>query len=190
VVRKWPYLSVLNGAGDKANLRIDNIALPMTHHPVAFRRLLMTAPALSRPVSHSFVLEHAAADPAEAHRHFTGRLSVETDPSDVHADLERGVDRIVVVDARSAQHFAECHVPGALNLPHRSITEATTASLSRDVCVVVYCWGPACNAATKAGARLSALGFRVKEMIGGLEYWRREGYSVEGTLASEAPLYG
>jgi rhodanese-related sulfurtransferase len=145
---------------------------------------------VSRPVSHSFVLEHRAATPADAQRHFVARLSVETDPSDVHADLERGVDRIIVVDARSNQHFAECHVPGAINLPHRSITAETTASLSRDVCVVVYCWGPACNAATKAGARLSALGFWVKEMIGGLEYWRREGYAVEGTLGTEAPLHG
>ena len=150
----------------------------------------MFAPAMARTVIHSFVLEHPAAGPDEAHRHFTSRLAVETDPSDVHADLERGVSRIVVVDARSAQHFAECHVPGAINLPHRSITAETTAALARDVCVVVYCWGPACNAATKAAARLSALGFQVKEMIGGLEYWRREGYAVDGTLGTEAPLYG
>ena len=150
----------------------------------------MTVPTTNRPVSHSFVLEHPAAAPADAHRHFASRLSVETDPSDVHADLDRGVSRIVVIDARSAQHFAECHVPGAISLPHRTITAETTAAMSRDVCVVVYCWGPACNAATKAGARLSALGFQVKEMIGGLEYWRREGYAVEGTLGTEAPLHG
>src|SRR5207245_11627846 len=49
--------------------------------------------------------------------------------------------------------------------------------------VVVYCWGPACNAATKAAVRLAALGFRVKEMIGGIEYWDREGYGVEGSKA-------
>lgn len=150
----------------------------------------MTAPAAARSVSHSFVLEYPAATPEDARRHFTSRLAVETDPSDVHADLERGVRRIVVVDARSPQHFAECHVPGAINLPHRSITAESTAALSRDVCIVVYCWGPACNAATKAGARLSALGFQVKEMIGGLEYWRHEGFAVDGTLGSEAPLYG
>jgi rhodanese-related sulfurtransferase len=58
------------------------------------------------------------------------------------------------------------------------------------VCAVVYCWGPACNAATKAAARLSALGFQVKEMIGGLEYWRHEGYAVEGALGNEAALHG
>lgn len=150
----------------------------------------MSASATARPVAHSFVLEHAAATPDEARRHFAAKLAVETDPSDVHADLERGVRRIAVVDARSPRHFGECHVPGAINLPHRSITAESTAALSRDLCVVVYCWGPGCNAATKAAARLAALGFAVKEMIGGLEYWRREGYAVEGTLAAEAPLHG
>ena len=89
----------------------------------------------------------------------------------VVTDLERGVQRIVVIDARSPQHFGECHVPGAINLPHRSINEESTAPLSKDVCIVVYCWGPACNAAARAGVRLGALGFQVKEMIGGIAYW-------------------
>ena len=148
-----------------------------------------TAPP-GRPVSHSFVLEHPAAAPAHARQHFASKLAVETDPSDVHADLDRGVDRIVVLDARSTQHYDECHVPGAINIPHRTISAETTAQLTRDVCIVTYCWGPGCNAATKAAMRLAALGFQVKEMIGGLEYWRREGYAVEGTSAGEASLYG
>jgi rhodanese-related sulfurtransferase len=150
----------------------------------------MATSATARPASHSFVLEHPAAPPDVAVRHFTARLAVETDPSDVHADLDRGVDRIVVVDARSPQHYAQCHIPGASNLPHRTITRETTAHLPMDACIVVYCWGPGCNAATKGAARLAALGFQVKEMIGGLEYWRHEGYAVEGTLGSEASLYG
>ena len=40
-----------------------------------------------------------------------------------------------------------------------------------------------------AAARLAALGFKVKEMIGGLEYWRQEGCPVEGALGAGAPLY-
>jgi len=150
----------------------------------------MTNAPTARPVSHSFVLEHPAATPSEARQHFAAKLAVETDPSDVHADLDRGVDRIVVLDARSTQHYGECHVPGAINIPHRTISAETTAQLSRDVCIVTYCWGPGCNAATKAAMRLAALGFKVKEMIGGLEYWRREGYAVEGTSTAEASLYG
>jgi rhodanese-related sulfurtransferase len=56
--------------------------------------------------------------------------------------------------------------------------------------LVVYCWGPGCNAATKAAAKLASLGFQVKEMIGGLEYWRREGYPVDGYAPDHAPLVG
>jgi rhodanese-related sulfurtransferase len=138
----------------------------------------------------SFVLEHPAAEPAAAARHFLARLAVETDPSDVHLDLERGNDGITVIDARGADAFAQCHVPGAISLPHRTISESTTAGLSRYRTLVVYCWGPGCNAATKAAAKLAALGFRVKEMIGGLEYWRREGHAVEGTLGDAAPMVG
>ena len=46
--------------------------------------------------------------------------------------------------------------------------------------VVTYCWGPGCNGATKAALALSQLGYRVREMIGGIEYWIREGHPVEG----------
>lgn len=150
--------------------------------------LATEAPA--RAAAFSFVLEHPAADPAEAHRHFAARLSVETDPADVALDLERNPDAIVLADARTEAAYGECHIPGALSLPHRSISAASTADLPRDRVVVVYCWGPGCNAAQKAALRLSALGFRVKEMIGGLEYWRREGHPVEGTKGDDAPFYG
>lgn len=55
---------------------------------------------------------------------------------------------------------------------------------------MLYCWGPACNGATKAAAKLSTLGFRIKEMLGGIEYWRKEGGPVEGTLKEQASLVG
>jgi len=72
------------------------------------------------------------------------------------------------------------HVPGALHLPHTTLNAATTAALPHDKLLVVYCWGPGCNGATKAAMQLSALGFAVKEMIGGMEYWEeRERYPVE-----------
>lgn len=136
----------------------------------------------------SSVLEVPAAAPAEARQHFLAKLAVETDPSDVHADLSKGVDRFVLVDARSAEDYRECHIPGAVSLPHRAINDESTAGLSSDTPVVVYCWSPACNAAAKAAVRLTGLGYHVKEMIGGIEYWRREGYAVEGENPSGAPL--
>lgn len=127
----------------------------------------------------SLVRQTPAAAPRDALEHFRSRLAFETDPSDLHADLESGVPGIIVVDARSREAFDRSHIPGAVSLPHREITAETTASLDRDALYVTYCWGPGCNAATKGAARLAELGFRVKELIGGIEYWGREGYAVE-----------
>jgi rhodanese-related sulfurtransferase len=133
-------------------------------------------------------LDTPAARPEDAQRHFVAKLAVETDPADVRLDLQRGQPHFVLVDARSPHDFDECHIPGAINLPARRITASSTAHLAKEQVLVVYCWSPGCNSATKAAARLSALGFQVKEMIGGLEYWRREGGEVEGTLGADAPL--
>src|SRR5690606_27878740 len=93
-----------------------------------------------RSAQFSFVNEHPPADPVAAARHFAARLAIETDASDVALDLKRAPDRIQVIDARSAEQFAECHMPGAISLPYRSINAQTTASLDRSRTMVVYCW--------------------------------------------------
>jgi rhodanese-related sulfurtransferase len=130
----------------------------------------------------SKVLATSPADPEVAHKHFLSRLSFETDPSDVYHDIANKVSGIVVVDARTPETYARGHVPGAINLPHRTIDSSTTASLPRDKVYVTYCDGVFCNASTKAAAKLTALGFKVKEMLDGMEGWRKEGYQVEETV--------
>jgi rhodanese-related sulfurtransferase len=148
----------------------------------------MGGDSASARASFSFVREYPPADPELAHRHFQTKLSLQTDPADLVSDLARGVSHIVVVDVRSPQHFAECRIPGAVNLPYQEISEETTRRFPKEVLLVTYCWGPGCNAASKGAAKLSALGFQVKELIGGLEYWRNEDWPVEGTLGTRAPL--
>jgi rhodanese-related sulfurtransferase len=120
--------------------------------------------------------------PEIAHAHFTHRLTVETDADDVGTALLEGSADFVLLDARSPAAYAAAHIPGALSLPHRGITRETLDELPAGP-IVVYCWGPGCNAATKAGAKISALGREVKEMIGGFEYYVREGFPVEGERA-------
>lgn len=150
---------------------------------------MSATPAGPPPATFSAVREYPPADPVEARRHFLARLSVETDPSDVVHDVTRGTGNLIVIDVRSPADYAACHVAGAVNLPHRQIAASTTAHFDRDAILVTYCWGPACNAATKAAAKLAQLGFQVKEMLGGIEYWRNEGCPVEGTLGADAPLF-
>ena len=131
-------------------------------------------------VMSSYVLSTPAAPSDEAYAFFQRKLRYETDPSDVYRDMQQGVEAFVVLDVRSPEAYAESHVPGALHLPHIAISAVTTAALPHDKLLVVYCWGPGCNGATKAAMQLSALGFAVKEMIGGIEYWgERERYPVE-----------
>jgi rhodanese-related sulfurtransferase len=125
------------------------------------------------------VLRTPAADSRTAHEHFASKLTHETDPSDVYADLSSGVDGIIVIDARSAESYARGHVPGAISLPYRKIDAVSTASISNSKVIVTYCEGVFCNASTKAAEKLTALGFRVKEMLDGMDGWKKEGLPVE-----------
>ena len=119
-----------------------------------------------------------STEPAEAAAHFARRLAVETDVSDVAAALESGRPGFVLVDTRSREAWDAGHVPGAVHLPGREIATRAPAELDRSVPVVTYCWGPGCNGATRAALALSLLGHRVREMLGGFEYWAREGLPV------------
>ena len=127
------------------------------------------------------------AEPADAARHFASRLRMETDVSDVATALDSDRPGFVLLDSRSAQAWAQGHVPGALHLPGREIADRAPRELDRTVPVVVYCWGPGCNGATRAALTLAGLGFRVREMLGGFEYWAREGLPVETTDGLHRP---
>ena len=80
------------------------------------------------------------------------------------------------------------HVPGAVHLPGREIALRATGELDRSVPVVTYCWSPGCNGATRAALALALLGLRVREMIGGFEYWAREGLPVETAAGRRRPV--
>lgn len=110
--------------------------------------------------------------------HLRARLTWETDPSDVHTAREAG-DAVVLVDTRSDAAWAQGRAVGAIHLPTARIAQKAAAIIPLDAPVVVYCWGPGCNGATKAALAFALQGYRVREMIGGFEYWAREGYPVE-----------
>ncbi|MFJ8018838.1 rhodanese-like domain-containing protein [Streptomyces sp. NPDC096311] len=126
------------------------------------------------------VLRVAPASPAVAVAHFGASLAFHADVSDVAAALAAGGDPgFVVLDSRSTASWDQGHVPGAIHLPTVLIPEQAEQLLDRSVPVVTYCWGPGCNGATRAALALAELGFPVKEMLGGFEYWVREGFAYE-----------
>ncbi|MBB5776277.1 rhodanese-like domain-containing protein [Nonomuraea jabiensis] len=119
------------------------------------------------------------SDNAAALAHFAARLAFETDVSDVAADLAAGVPGVVVVDSRSRESWDQGHIEGAVHLPTAEIAARAPGLVPAEAQVVTYCWGPGCNGATRAALEFAKLGYRVKEMIGGFEYWAREGFPVE-----------
>jgi len=133
----------------------------------------------SRSTVLSAMLSAPPVTPELAAAHFAARLAVEADVSDVHADLVAGVAGLVVVDSRGDTAWRQGHIPGALHLPTAEIAARAADLVPAGTVVVTYCWGPGCNGATRAALAFARLGYRVKEMIGGYEYWVREGFPAE-----------
>ena len=110
--------------------------------------------------------------------YYAAKLAYETDASDVHAARKAGKS-IFVVDVRSDEAWAQGRVASAIHMHYSEIATRAPIEIPADAEVVVYCWSPGCNAGAKGALEFAKLGYAVREMIGGFEYWVREGYPVE-----------
>lgn len=120
------------------------------------------------------VLAFAPPSPTVSEAYLMAKLSFYTDAADVAQDLKNRVAGIAVIDTRAEGHYLRGHIPGAVNFPHRLMDEETTRCLDRNVVYVTYCDGIGCNGSTQGAYKLAKLGFRVKELIGGLDFWVRD----------------
>jgi rhodanese-related sulfurtransferase len=127
-------------------------------------------------MSATFSMEDTMTNDARAH--FERLLEVETDCWDVNAAMTAGDPAFALLDVRSPEAFAAGHLPGAVNLPHRQISEQSLAGFAPEIPFVVYCDGPHCNGADHAALKLSTLGRKVRKMIGGVEGWKDEGFPL------------
>lgn len=109
--------------------------------------------------------------------YYAAKLAYETDASDLYAAQKAGKD-VVVVDVRSDEAWAQGRVAGAIHMHYSEIATRAPQEISTNTEVVVYCWSPGCNAGAKGALEFAKLGYTVREMIGGFEYWVREGYPV------------
>jgi rhodanese-related sulfurtransferase len=112
------------------------------------------------------------------------KLRFEMDSWDLADGLSRK-EKIIPIDTRSAEAFENEHIPGAINIPHRTMSENTTRHLDKTVLYVTYCNGIGCNGSTKGALNMVKLGFQVKELIGGLDWWKRDGHETEGKKGSK-----
>ncbi|MFJ4867401.1 rhodanese-like domain-containing protein [Streptomyces sp. NPDC088757] len=133
------------------------------------------------------VLGVPAEEPGAALEYFCRtRLGHETDAYDVRHDMAAGLGGFVVLDVRREDAYRQEHIEGARHFSHHDMTRASVDSLDPAPVYVTYGWGPGCNAAVKGAAKLAARGLRVKEMIGGLEYWKRQGFPTSAAPDPES----
>lgn len=93
---------------------------------------------------------------------------------------------LVVLDVRTAEEFADGHVPGAINVPHDQI-EGRLGELAglRDKDLVVYC-----KSGRRAALALEVLGkhgyTKLRHLDGDMQGWTAAGRPVETTRAAPA----
>lgn len=84
------------------------------------------------------------------------------------------------IDARSAEEYAEMHIPRAVNISRERLDKEGVGALGgveADRTLVVYCGMVSCNAAEKVAEKLQSLGFtRVQVFLGGFQAWDEGGY--------------
>ena len=119
-------------------------------------------------------------------KHYSEKLAYEIDCWDLKVALQAG-ESVIVIDARSPEAFQREHIPGAVNIPHRTMSPQTTGQVDKNALVVTYCDGIGCNASTKGAINMLKLGFRVKELMGGLDWWKRDGHETHAAAVSDKP---
>lgn len=121
---------------------------------------------------------------------FAAKLTFETDPADLAAERASG-NGPLVIDVRSDAAWNQGRIPGSVHVPNADLAaRATSVAPDKDAPVVVYCWSPGCNGSTRAALLLASLGYtNVRELIGGFEYWAREGMATvsEGGRSRQLP---
>ena len=118
---------------------------------------------------------------------YNNKLAYEMDSSDLFDALEKK-ENIIIIDTRQNFGYKKEHIPMSINLPHKEMNYESTKHLDKNKTYICYCDGIGCNPSTKGALNMSKLGFKVKELLGGIEWWKFDGYATEGekpTMGSE-----
>jgi rhodanese-related sulfurtransferase len=112
-------------------------------------------------------------------KYYEDKLNYELDSSDLYQMMIRN-ENIIVIDTRTEECYNRLHIPNSINIPHRNMNEINTKNLDKSYLYVTYCDGIGCNASTKGALNMLKLNFKVKELLGGLDWWIRDGYETHG----------
>jgi len=84
----------------------------------------------------------------------------------------------VIIDVRTEQEYAECHIPGSINIDFKSKNFSNTmTAFDRGKTYLLYC--ATSRRSEEAVSMLRDLGFlEAYHIFGGLDEWIRKGYPV------------
>ncbi len=83
----------------------------------------------------------------------------------------------MVIDVRPPEEYEAGHIPGAVNIPLKLLSQHL-ADLPHRKEVVAYCRGPYCMLAVEAVKRLRKRGYRARRMEEGFPEWKADGRPV------------
>src|SRR5262245_19324895 len=94
-------------------------------------------------------------------------------------------ERAQLVEALPADEFEDEHLPGAINIPLKTLDRDSAASLDPQWPVIVYCYDSECDVSPRAASALERLGFsRVYDYAAGKADWGSFGLPLEGKADS------
>lgn len=104
-------------------------------------------------------------------------------PAALAAAIDAGAAPLIL-DVRTAEEFAEGHVPGAILIPHDQLADRLS-ELGGATEVVVYCHSG--RRAGWAGQTLDQAGIGVSQLQGSWLGWQKAGLPVETTPPANLP---
>jgi len=111
--------------------------------------------------------------------YFAAKLAYEMTPWTLkRLVVDQKVDTHLVLDVRSPEHFAQAHIPTAINIPLADLVPMLK-TLPKNKILVTYCGSITCSLAPKAALELAQKGFKVVELLGGIQEWQDNGFPVE-----------
>ncbi len=117
---------------------------------------------------------------AKAKKYFQDKMAFTTGPVELERMVQQG-QPVHIVDVRSAENYAEGHIPGAVNLPKDQWTDAKIVKtrLRKDRINVVYCYSHVCHLAATAAIGFASKGYAVMELEGGWRWWMENDFAVD-----------
>lgn len=82
----------------------------------------------------------------------------------------------VILDVRNPQEYADAHIPGAINIPMSKLKKKMDV-LPNDQAIVCVCRNGLQG--REAAFFLQQNGYKVANILGGMQQWKRAGESIE-----------